>query len=508
MPFLVRTLRSSVVAPTARALAILSTLLVVMLAGPASFAQSAGPAAGSDPTYQALRNLTLGGESVSVNNLELKRDAGTFHLRSGTICFVTPVNGKVTGAVFSGDGNFVLEPPTASERNSLKLLTKENEFSENFSQMVLRFTDSTYDEIKKSGSAGTGGCDGGPLKDTQHTTRHKLKTNLEARILEDVLSPEPGGLFIAFIHGKHYNGQELYEIDPHEGHDQVNFMTYDENKFGEWASFPMVGEHKKGMVGHPIQIDHQTLDTTLEKNANLIGKAKTEFTAELNGLKVVPLDLFRTLRVRSVKTDDGQALSFIQEDKNDDADFAVILPKTLAPGDHFTITTEYEGKEAVTNEGGGNYFPVARENWYPNNPGGSFGEYATYDMTFRIPKGMQIAATGVRVSDKNEGGQNVTVWKSESPQTVAGFSFGRFKMEEGKLDKPEYLVQSYANQDTPDWVNALQHAASPDDLPTMGSQSAEVALGTMSTTGLNKKSLAEGELAVQLYTDYFGPSLF
>ena len=45
-------------------------------------------------------------------------------------------------------------------------------------------------------------------------TRHKLKENLEARILQDVLSPEPGGLFVAFIHGKHYNGKEIYAIDP------------------------------------------------------------------------------------------------------------------------------------------------------------------------------------------------------------------------------------------------------------------------------------------------------
>ncbi len=506
MPFSGRTLcavprLSSVGTPS-----FLLTLLFFLVT--AAWAQSAGPAAGSDPTYQALRNLGLGSEAVSVNNLELKRDAGTFHLRSGTVCFTTPVNGKVTGAVFSGDGNFVLDPPDANERSSLKLLTKENEFSENFGQMMLRFTDSTYDEIEKLGNAATGGCEAGPLKDTQHTMRHKLKSNLEARILEDVLSPEPGGLFVAFIRGKHYNGQELFEIDPHEGRDQVDFMTYDENKFGDWASFPLSGAHKKGSIGHPIQIDHQTLDTTLQKNANLIGKAKTEFTAELNGVKVVPLDLFRSLRVRSVKTEDGQALSFIQEDKNDDAEFAVILPKVLAMGDHFTLTTEYEGKEAVTNEGGGNYFPVARENWYPNNPGGRFGEYASYDMTFRIPKGMQIAATGVRVSENNDNGQNVTVWKSEAPQTVAGFSFGRFKMEEAKLAKPEYDVQSFANQETPSWVTALQHAASPDELATLGSHSSEMALGSMSTLGLNKKALAEGELAVQLYTDYFGPSMF
>ena len=493
--------------------ALFLALMVVCLASRAAIAQTPAPAPGvnpganNDPTYQALRNSALGGEAVSVSNLELKRDAGTFHLRSGVVCFIAPVAGKVTGAVFLGDGNLILNVPD-SEKSMLKLLTKEDEFSENFSQMVVRFTDSTYDDIKKAGTAGGSGCDGGPLKDVQHTTRHKLKDNIEIRILEDLLSPAPGGLFVAFIKGKHYNGQELFTLDPHESRDQVDFMTYDDNKYGDWASFAMAGEHKRTAVGHPIRIDHQQLETTLEKNANLIGKAKTTFTAELNGVRVVPLDLFHTLRVRSVKTDDGQPLFFIQEDKNDDAQLAVILPKALNAGEQVSITTEYEGKEAVTNEGGGNYFPVARHNWYPNNPGNSLGEYVTYEMTFRIPKGMQIAATGVKLSDANDGNQDVTVWKSEAPQTVAGFNFGRFKMEEGKLDKPEYLVQSFANQETPDWVNQLKHEASGDDLPTMGSHSSGVALGNMSTVGLNKKSLAEGELAVQLYTDYFGPSLF
>lgn len=496
--------------PSNRVLRVIPVLLYVLLFSPLEKVrgQNAAPAANSDPTYQALRNLTLSNEAVSVSNVEFKRDAGTFHLRSGAVCFVTAVNGRVTGAVFTGDGNFILDPPP-SERSMLKLLTKEDEFSENFNQMVFRFTDSSYEDLKKLGTTGASGCDAGPLKESQHTTRHKLKDNLDARILEDLLSPNSGGLFVAFIHGKRYNGQELYEIDPHEGRDQVTFMTYDENKFGEWASFPMSGERKRGTIGHPIRIDHQQLDTTLEKSANLIGRAKTDFTAQLDGLRVVPFNLFPTLRIRSVKGADGQPLPFIQEDKNEDAQFSIILPKALSAGEQFSVSTEYEGKEAVVNRGGGNYFPVARMNWYPNNPGSSFGEYATYDMTFRIPKGMQIAATGVRVSESNEGGQNVTTWKSEAPQTVAGFSFGRFKVEEAKLDKPPYLIQSYANQESPDWVSSLQHeAAQGTDLPTQGSHSTETALGSMSTIGLNKKALAEGELAIQLYTDYFGPPLF
>ena len=471
---------------------ILATILVALLV-PAYAADNPVTAPNSDPTYQQLRNLTVGGEAVSVTNFVLKRDAGTFHLHSGTVCFVNPVQGKVTGAVFVGEGNFVLDPPLESERQSLKLLTKENEFSEKFNQAVLRFTDSTYGEIKKSGTPAPAGCDPGLLKDSQNTTRHKFKNNLEARILEDVLSPEPGGLFFAFIRGKRYSDKEIYEIEPNRGGDQVSFRTYEENKWGNWAQFNFSGEHAPGTIGRLMRIEHQQLDVTFEKNGSLSGKATADFVARRNGVRVVPLDLFRPLRVQSV-TANGQPLAFIQEDKNDDGNFAVILPKPLSAGEKLTLTTSYAGKEAVSNEGGGNYYPVARTNWYPNDPGAGFGEYVLYDMTLRIPKGMKMEATGVLVSESNEGSQNVTVWKSENPQTVAGFSFGRFKEEEVKLTKPEYFIQSFANEDSPDSIAMLKRSGAP--------------LGSMNTTLLNKKALAEGELAVQLYTDYFGPSLF
>ena len=500
MPSLRRTLHPAVVC--------LIGPFVFCLVALSAVAQNAATGPNSDPTYQALRSLTLGGESVSVNNLDLKRDAGTFHLRSGTVCFVGPVQGKVTGAVFVGDGNFVIAPPPG-ELGMLKLLTKENEFSENFTHLVLRFTDNTYGEIKKAGGAASGGCDNGLLKDSQNAMRHGelLKYNLDARILQDVLSPEPGELFVAFVHGKRYNDKELFVVDPRGARyimrEQVGLMTYDENKYGVWAAFPRSSE-RKSSDGGPIHIEHQVLDTTIEKNASLTGNATTTFEARVNGLRVFALDLFPTLRVQSV-TANGQGLSFIQQEKNEDAGFWIILPKPLGPGDKFTLTTIYGGKEAVSDEGGGNYFPIAREDWYPNT---AFGERVSYDMTFRIPKGMKIAATGALVSETNDGGHNVTVWKSEAPQTVAGFNFGRFKVEEAKLTKPEYLVQSFANENPPSWVEELQHAAG-GDLPTMGSHiGTGMALGTMSTTALIKKALAEGEVATEIYTEYFGTSSF
>jgi len=256
-------------------------VLVCLLSAAFAADNAAGPAPNSDFTYQQLRNIGLSGEAVAVKDFTLKRDAASFHLRSGTVCFATPVQGRVTGAVFVGDGNMILDPPLPIERSSLKLLTKEDEFSENFGHLVMRFTDATYEEIKRSASPASGGCDAGLLPDSQKVTRKKVHFNLDARILQDLLGSGPGGLFVAFVHGKRYNGEEIFSIDPQGGAplimpvapEEEQFVTYDESKFGVWASFHLSSEYKDGAAtgsqkNSAIHIEHQQLDTTIEKNAN------------------------------------------------------------------------------------------------------------------------------------------------------------------------------------------------------------------------------------------------
>jgi hypothetical protein len=489
------------------------------------FAQNSTPSTpNSDPTYQQLRNAGLSGEVVSVHELTLKRDAATFHLHSGNVCFVSAVQGKVTGAVFVGDGNMILDPPLGIERSTLKLLTKENEFSEKFSQLVMRFTDDTYAELKKAGGAPTGSCDPGVLRESQNALRHNhlMHFNLDARMLQDIGSSEPGGLFVAFIHGQRYNDKEVYAIDPHGAPpllfnvapEEVELITYDDSKMGVWAAFHLSSEYKQGIATGSqnnglIHIEHQQLDTTIEKNGNLTGKATTTFVSQVNRLRVVPFDLFPTLRVQSVTAEGGHALAFIQQGKDEDADFSVTLPSPLAVGQKFTIVTTYGGKDAVSNEGNGNYFPMARSNWYPSNVGEGFGGFTNYDLTFRIPKGMKITATGTLVSQSTEGEHEVTVWKSEVPQTVAGFNFGNFNVQEAKITKPDYVVQSYANKEPPIWVKNMQRAANGEDNlevqhDYIGGR-ADVTLGNMNTIPMQKKALADGEISMELYTDYFGP---
>jgi hypothetical protein len=468
--------------------------------------------ANNEPNYLKLRKIKVGTEIVHVKDFTLKREAGTFTFKSGAFQFVEPVNGKITGAVFIGEGGFVLTPPIELERRNLAILTGGQPFEERFSSLVLRFTDGSEGEIRKAAtedSSPIGGDAGALLGDVQQQLKKKLKENLAARLLEDVLSEHPGGKFIAFIHGKKYSDKMIYDVDPrgalHVAPEENALLLWDDNHAGIWASFHSLAEYKNHTANsdennRSVAVNGQKLDTTIAKNAYLSGTAETSFVALQDGVRVVPLDLFSTLRVESVTAQDGTPLAFIQEDKEEDSDFAVVLPRELKKGESYTFKTKYGGKDAISNEGGGNYYPIARDNWYP---GQGFGSYATYEMTFHVPKGMTMVATGKLLKKVDEGNETITQWNSEIPQAVAGFNFGNFKREEGKPFKQPYLLETFANPNPPDIIAGLQHL---DDMPSAdGSHiSATGTLGNMNTVSLMKKAMGEAQLSVEIYTDFFG----
>jgi aminopeptidase N len=123
-----------------------------------------------------------------------------------------------------------------------------------------------------------------------------------------------------------------------------------------------------------------------------------------------------------------------------------------------------------------------------------FGNYAYYTMTFHTPKEVQVVATGNRVMDKDDGKLRTSVWQSMTPIPVAGFNLGTFKSDQSERNKNVQVI-SYANTMLADQFSGLA------DAPGM-------ALGTLSTTGMLKAATSEGDVAVQIYTDFFGPLPF
>ena len=449
--------------------------------------------------YLALRGRTPNGPSFSVKDLKLRRDAGVFTFSSGTVTLFSEVNGKVTGAVFVGEGSLHVEPPSAMEKRQLKAVMKTEVLDQRFTTAVLAFTDGTGAELRKGagGDAAPTGEVNSLAHDMQTLFRSNLRYDLEERLLEDVEQPGPatGGFFLASIKGPMFSKRLIYVVDPHGAvgvaPEEVGLLTSGDEGFDVTLGFNDAVQRKlvRPADNTVFKIPQQTIDATIERNGKLTATSVTAVMAVRDGVRVIPLQLFPTLRVSGVWGANGEALDFIQEDKLHDADFAILLSKPLAAGESVQLTTSYAGRDAVASEGNNNYFLVAREDWYPNKRG-EFGNYAQYTMTFHTAKEVQVVATGDRVSEHDDAKQKTSVWQTTSPIPVAGFNLGAFKMDQSERNKDVQVI-SYANSALAGRYAGIADSGMP--------------LGTMSTTGMLKRATSEGDAAVQIYTDMFGP---
>jgi hypothetical protein len=86
---------------------------------PAAVPSAPRALANNEATYLKLRNIKMGQEVVHVKDFTLKREAGVFTFKNGAFCFVEPVNGKITGAVFLGDATFTLSPRDPDQRTAV-----------------------------------------------------------------------------------------------------------------------------------------------------------------------------------------------------------------------------------------------------------------------------------------------------------------------------------------------------------------------------------------------------
>lgn len=491
-------------------------------------AVSAGTSkANTDAVYVQLRkksddSQSFSGSFATVNNLILKRDAATFTLRSGELYFLNPERDRITGAVFLGEGELTLAPPTTVEKNSLVIFTDGPALTEQFTELVLRFTDRTFEEIKASPNASFSekGSRAAPARDAyrekQGLLRKRFHWNVELRTLMDLYSPKQPGFFLAFINGKRYS-KLAYHVDPmgisEVSPEEVALVSYGTTDGGIWTSFHLADEYAKGLAN--TSQDHRVMDIASHNLDCEIKGTHIEATdalayVALTSRRVVPFKLYSTLRVSSVTDEQGKELDFVQEAKDEDADFAVILPQAMQPGKTYKLTVHYQGNDAISDLGGGNYFLIPRESWYPSNGGTQFGDRAIFEMTFRYPKGNVLVATGRPSGEETEdNGMKVAKWISgDSVLAVAGFNYGKFKKKE-ILDKDSgYMVEFYGNTQLAPDIQARENQIKMIELRTGQNietlTGGDIRGGSGSTLTGADLALNSTQNAVRIYNAYFG----
>ncbi len=456
-----------------------------------------GVAPNTEPAYRALRD---GGkfESYSVSNLTIKRDVGAITLRSGRVCFLPAVMGRVVKAVFIGDGEFTLTPQIALEKRHMRLITEKESLIEQFAKAVFIFTDRTYEEIKRQSQPVTDQAGATDLiNDFNDRVRDRYEPeNIEAQILADVYGPERPGFFNAYMFGKSMSDLRYYirprgistrSLIPEEV--ALINADFDSEKFGIIYLAHFESEYHNGKASSQqdhrfIDIEHYRIETVIDNSEKLTARADLTFTALSDGERVLGFGLLPALRVTRIALADRD-IHFIQESRKQDGSAYVVLPEPLVRGRQYTLTLEYQGDRVIQDAGGGNFAVGARTSWYPSV--NAFNDRATYDLTFKVPKKYSLVGVGKQVKNWMEGDFAASQWVSEVPLAVAGFNYGLFKKKEVADKEANYLIEGYATTTLPAYL-----ARAGDEI------------GGMTPTRLLDNALVEAQNSMRIFNAWFG----
>lgn len=465
----------------------------------------------TDSSYRALRD-GVPSETYTVTNLTIKRDVGVMTLRSGSVSFLPPVQGRVAVGVFVGEGEFNLTPTFWIEKDYLKFVTQKEAISETFNRAIFCFSDDTYQEIKKQGqTASADGRIADTLRDFQKRTRRNTDRprsmtesllsgedveNVEAELLNGLYNPKRAPFFNAYIFGKKYNDLRfhvrpdgvmpqlpapeevaLINVDPLGKEDGILYLSHFENEVKE-------GRASSAEDKRIIDAEHYRIETAI-RGEKLVASAEMTFKALADGDRVVGFGLLPTLRVTRVTMSAGE-INFIQEKKNDDSAFYAILPEPTVKGRQYKMTIEYQGDKVLEDAGGGSFFVGARTSWYPSV--NAFTDRATFDLTFKVPSKYTLVSVGKLVKEGKEENLAVTQWVSDIPLAVAGFNYGDFKKKTVTDDKTNYQIEGYATTNLPDY---LRNAES---------------IGGMAPSRLMDKTMAEAQLSIRIFNHWFTPA--
>jgi len=474
-----------------------------------------GAFANSDPAYRQLRAIGLG-QSFQFDNFTLAVDAATFRFQKGTLTFLSPVNGIVTGAIFVGEGHFNLKPFTSLDTREISRRTNAEEVDEDFTEVVFRFTGEV--RMRFMGGLGERGepapeaavalnrwkekmrqREERPLGFSQFLLQGETMDNVDADVLAAVYNSAHPEFLNAYLRGKKHKDLRFFirtrvgALPQLDSPEEVALINYDPQGMedGVWYLDHLKSEYSRHAASSSedrrlFATHGYKIETVIAKNGHLFSSAMIRFESLIAGERVLKFGLLPNLRVSRVTDAQGHDLYFIQESRKEDGSFYAILPEAPPVGREESIHVEYSGDKVLEEAGEGSFYVAARTSWYPNLNG--FGEKALYDLTFKVPRRYKVISVGELKDESVEQDFAVSHWITPIPVAVAGFNYGAYE----KLDLPDemtgYKISGYYLTELPDSLrrsNALQ---------------------SMAPRSMTKYALEQTRAQMQLCTYYFGKS--
>jgi len=355
----------------------------------------------------------------AIRDINIRRDALSFSFNRGLIAFLEPIGGKVTGAVFVGDGEIVAFPPNDIERQQIHRYTDSAVLNERFDAAYLRFTDGAHDEIvkavKERAEEEVSPEDREALLQRDEEFR-KATEPLHARILDDVLGSGRRPFFAAQLRSSRLGWfRATYDERLAEEVLIAGGRSWDSANAGPvWAHFDRradTGAAEKQDVEGALATDvlSYEVDAAVRAGMSLEAKTSIRFRAVEGGGRVLRFALSPRVRVTSAAAGDSRPLAFHQGS----AGVAVVLDQPMESGHEAVIQIAYVGSALAPVH---RTFGVSREFWHP---AAVARDWARFSLTFHFPVGWNLVATGDKLKEWEEAGQRHSVWTSDGAYSAA-----------------------------------------------------------------------------------------
>jgi len=490
--------------------------VILILAGAAFSRLAAAESPSPDPgaLLQKLNTLTVDRSQLYfIRDVRITRDRATIYFNRGFVGLLSPVEGEVTGAVFSGDGEILLMPPGVAEGESLARFTGSAVLEERFASAYLRFTDGTARELLSKAQAPDPESAEKPaeLLPVWNEVADRLNSGYSLRILEDLLSDRSPEYFSAEIEG-FKSGAFSFSLD--ERRPEANLViALPSGKGGAppdvWCSFPSQAQSASAWQADFSVLSYH-IDTRIKPDRSMEGRAELDLESRVPK-RFLAFELAGRLEVVSVRDENGATLpefqgALAQDPKpHERSDWvAVILAKPHPRGEKFKLTFSYHGN-VIADVGNGVLYVGAHSDWYPNiGPSPA----ASYDLTFEYPENLTLVATGRLADESSSEGTHHSHWASDGIFPMAGFNLGPYDVRTRDIGKVQ--VEVYATGEAEAalearYLRAQVDAARDQAELNRNTTLAPVPLDRLSPSALIDKVADSAADTVRYYQTLFGP---
>jgi hypothetical protein len=407
---------------------------------------------------EKLRRLELDPEQCyRVRDLEFHREDIRFYLNDGSLIFSQPVEGRRVIAVFrttepADDGELLLRPPDRGERASLARATGSPNLNEHFHTAVFVFGDGGAEElleaIRQSGPKPRPE-EGLLLAGRYNEAVRNFAQSFQVRLVRDLLTGDrKNGLFYAALSGNSRgNFDVLHEPMLPEQVIVGEVSASAPGRFNVWTSFPGRSRRQSGALPpEEALVEDYRIEAAVGADLRLDLRVEAALKPQQRLQGALIFELAPEMELKSARLDGKEAEIFRRESLrsaliggNVNEPFLLVLPEPLEAGSQHRLEFELGGN-VIRRAGNGVLYVGARTNWYPSRG----YHYTKFDLTFRVPKELRVAATGDLVEERMDGETRVARFRTSAPVRLAGFNIGSFEEAEARAD--DLLVRVFANR--------------------------------------------------------------